>query len=224
MHWSMRALPSRSCLSRFRLMARPWLTPMLSLAHCRLTVLPAMTWLLPLAMPHPARLFAGAPTSGAVVPSVHFCRRPSTLCSRSLRRWSRWLPLRAMRFLPSRFVPSPDWSCATSTLFARPTRRSSSVGMPFSWAPCFPAASRAGISLSRPSPRFLPARRSRSSMPCSGPRPRAKTCSWPRTRALAMRSILARRGSAPFAPAWVMPWHTSPHTSSFPRVCALRRA
>ena len=102
MHWSMRALPSRSCLSRFRLMARPWLTPMLSLAHCRLTVLPAMTWLLALAMPHPARLFAGAPTSGAVVPSALCCRRPSMPCSRLLRRWCRSSLRATTRCPPSR--------------------------------------------------------------------------------------------------------------------------
>ena len=106
--WSMLALLCRSFRLRFRMMARPWLTPMLSLALCRPMELPATTWLLPLAMLQPARLFAGAPTSGAVVPSAHCCRRPSTLCSRSRRRWSRSSLWAITRCPPSRCAPSPS--------------------------------------------------------------------------------------------------------------------
>lgn len=70
---------------RFRLSVPRWPMPIPSLAPCRLTVLPAMTWLLPLAMPQPARLLAGAPTSGAVAPSARCCQRRSTPCLRSRR-------------------------------------------------------------------------------------------------------------------------------------------
>ena len=107
MRWSMPALPCRSFCLRFRLMAPPCPMLMSSLVRCRLTVLPAMTWLLPLAMPQPARLFAGAPTSGAVAPSVLCCRRHSTPCSRSLRRWSRSSLRATTRCPPSRCAPSP---------------------------------------------------------------------------------------------------------------------
>ena len=49
------------------------------------TALPATIWLSPLAMPQPARLLAGAPTSGVAEPSARCCRRPLTPCSRSRR-------------------------------------------------------------------------------------------------------------------------------------------
>ena len=85
MRWSTPVLPCRSSPLRFRLSVPRWPMPIPSLAPCRLTVLPAMTWLLPLAMPQPARLLAGAPTSGAVAPSARCCQRRSTPCLRSRR-------------------------------------------------------------------------------------------------------------------------------------------
>ena len=55
--WSMLALPCRRSSSRFRLPVLRWPMPMLSLAPCLPTALPATIWLSPLAMPQPARLF-----------------------------------------------------------------------------------------------------------------------------------------------------------------------
>ena len=52
----------------------------------------------------------------------------------------------------------------------------SSSAMRYLLAPCFRAASPAGISLLRPSPRFSRARRSHSSMPFNGLRLPARTC------------------------------------------------
>ena len=60
-------------------------------------------------------------------------------------------------------------------LVARRTPRTSSSALWYLLAPCFRAASHAGISLLRPSPRFSRARRSRSSMPFNGLRLPART-------------------------------------------------
>ena len=176
MRWSMPVLPYRSSSSRFRQRVRRWPMLISSLALCLPTALPAMTLLSLSVTRRPARSFAGVLTSGAAAPSAPCCRRPSMPCSRSRRRWSRsWHP-RRMRFPPSRSAPSRAWSCVTSTLCARPTPRTSSADIPCSWALCFRAVNLAGTSSPRPSPKSSRVRRSRSSMPCSGPRPRARTC------------------------------------------------